>query len=662
MDVNRAASMRFLRALAAFLLVLPFGSAITPPPSADELEAGEDAVLLEETYDIDIASETEARVHYTNRTRILTKKGAEEYGQASVFLNPWVTVRDLKASVVSPAGKSVAVKKQNMWEGSAFASFELFADSRHRTVNFPGAIPGAVLEYEYDTQVRNLFYLPTTFRLQDEIPIRSMTITVRLPAAMALRHAVRGPEPEYTRQEADGRVTHRWRVHDVRSYKPESDMPPPEDVLPGLSLYLKEIVWDTHRIDASTWNGIATWYHDLAKDRMVPDEEVTKTAREITQGVDDPREKIRRVYEFAQGKVEYVAIELGIGGMQPHASGDVLRHRYGDCKDKATLMIAMLRSLGLSGYPVLILTRDEGEVARDYPADHFNHVIVALPQEDGYLFADPTSEVTPFGDLPWTDQGANVLVVKDDGKGDLVETPVYEPERNRRHRQVVASIDASGNLTGTYTIEVWGQRRAQMAGFLESKPSDQADDIAEFMGWLYPGAVMVSHQVMPPARPDDPLRIVIRFEVPRFVTRAGAMELVSPYLARLPGLTRIGAYSGRRYPVFFDFLFTETSEVRLRLPAGRKLKKVPADREAKGPGLTALTKHEVVQDGPIQVLVIKRTVSVSRRQIPLADYAAAREFLSGLTQEESKAVALEPVAPTTGALSGNAGGSPEPSR
>jgi hypothetical protein len=163
---------------------------------------------------------------------------------------------------------------------------------------------------------------------------------------------------------------------------------------------------------------------------------------------------------------------------------------------------------------------------------------------------------------------------------------------------------------------------------------------------------MISHEVMAPARPDDPLRIAIRFEVPRFVTRAGAMELVAPYLVRFPGLTGIGAYSGRRYPVFFDFLFAETSEVRLRLPAGRKLRKAPADRDAKGPGLVAQTRHEIIQDGPNQTLVIKRSVAVSRRQIPLEDYPAVREFLAGLTQEEVKAVTLEPAsAATTGAHS-----------
>jgi len=165
------------------------------------------------------------------------------------------------------------------------------------------------------------------------------------------------------------------------------------------------------------------------------------------------------------------------------------------------------------------------------------------------------------------------------------------------------------------------------------------------MSWLCPGAVLKSHEVTFPTKPEDPLRVTIHFEVPRFVTRTGTFEIFSPYLVRFPGLTSIAAYSGRRTPVFFDYLFSITSEARLRLPPGKMLKKVPADRESKGPGLTATTRHELTRDGDAQVLIVKRSVSISRREIPVAEYQSLREFLSGLTQEESRAVTLETATP-----------------
>jgi uncharacterized protein DUF3857/transglutaminase superfamily protein len=636
--MNRTREVRAVAVLLGALLTLP---ASEHADDAMDIGSGEDAVILEDSLEIEILSEREARVRSLNRTRILTQHGAERYGDASVFYNPWVTIRDLRAAVISPAGKRAEVKKQQVWEGSAFASYELYSDSKHRTIEFPGAVPGATLEHSYELAVHNLYFLPTEFDLQERVPVKLKTITVRAPASFPLRYSVRGASPDYTRVEEDGLVVHRWSARDIPALRNEADMPPWEDVVPRVTVFPKVIVWDEHRIDASTWNGIARWYWDLARDRMIPTDSVSAAAREATAGVHEVDEKVRRLYEFAQGKVNYVAIQLGIGGWQPHASADVLRHRYGDCKDKATLLIAMLRAVGLQGHPVLIRTRDDGLIDRDQPSPAFNHMIVAVPGPEGYRFMDPTSETTSFGDLPWQDQGVPVLVVKEEGQGDLVETPLSPPERNRRHRLVTGQIAATGDLEGNYIIDAWGQRRDDMTGFLDAKPTEREDTVEDLMAWLCPGAQLKGYAVTAPARPGEPLRVTIRFAVPRFAVRAGKAEVVSPHLVRFPGLTSIAAYAARRHPVFFPYLFNETSEARLRLPVGRVLKKIPADRTIEGPGLTASSRYELAREQDRDVLVVRRTVTISRREIPVADYGALRNFISTLIEEESKAVTLE---------------------
>lgn len=632
--------------LATLLLAAaaPAPGAQAPGPGASGLEAGEDAIILAEVQEIEILPNGTARVHYERRSKVLTPRGAESEDVASVHYNPWIEILELRGAVVSPQGKRVEVKKQHIVDGGAFASFVLYADTRHRSIHFPGVVAGAVVEYSFDLEIRNLFYLRFYDGLlfQELIPARSKKLVVRAPASLHVRSSVRG-SPQYRREEKDGVVTQVWEARDVPSLKRETDMPPEEDIFPRVQIYPKEIAWEQKLIDASSWTGIARWYWDLARDRMVPTPEVAAKARELTEGLTESLEKVRVLFEYAQKRINYVAIALGIGGYQPHHNGDVFRHSYGDCKDKATLFIAMLRAVGLQGYPVLILTRDAGLTERDYPSTRFNHAIAAVPGPDGYLFLDPTVENTAFGDLPWRDQGANALVVKEDGEGELVETPISPPDRNRRHRLVTASLGPTGDLTGTYVIDMWGQRKADYTDFLDSKPSEQEDDLADLMSWLFPGAIMIGHEVVLPKRPDDPLRITIRFQAPRFVSRSGSAEVVSPYLVRFPGLTRITAYSARRLPVFFDYLYTETAEIHLTMPPSRSLRRTPADRDLSGPGLSASTRHEVLTVGGRQVLVIRRSVSVERREIPVADYQALREFLSAVAQEEARAVLLDPV-------------------
>ncbi|HEU4401609.1 MAG TPA: DUF3857 domain-containing protein [Candidatus Polarisedimenticolia bacterium] len=631
------------------LLTLPAlaGHAEDPPGAVPAgappgIEAGQDAVLLEENQEIEIVSPTLARVRHLERTKILTPRGAEEYGTASIFYNPSSTIRDLRAAVISPEGKRSEVKKQQIFEGAAFAGFELYSDSKHRSIDFPGAVPGATLEYSYEQEFHNLFYLPCVFLLQEEIPARLKTLTVRLPSSMSLRFLVRG-SPEYDHQETGDVVVHRWRVRDVPALRLEHDMPPSSDILPLVEIFLKEIVWDQHRIDATTWNGIARWEWDLSREKVVPTDEVAQKARDLSAGLTDPMAITRRLYEFVQKEINYVAIELGIGGYEPHQNGAVFKNRYGDCKDKATLLIAMLKAVGLRGFPVSIRTRDEGVKDRDYPTPASNHAIVAVPAEGGYLFMDPTSETTPFGDLPWVDQGANVLVVKDDGTGDLVETPTTPAEKNRIRWSVTASIGPTGDLEGSYLIDAFGQNRSEFAGFVAStKPTEREDTLAHFMARICPGAVLEGQQVTAAVNPDDPLRITIRFRVPRFLVRAGSAEVVSPHLVRFPFLTRIAAYPARLHPVFFDYLSSETSEVRLYLPPGKSLKRIPTARALEAVGLSASTSYEVLTERGREILVVKRTVSVNRREIPVSDYAALRQLLSSISEEEARAVTLQP--------------------
>src|SRR5437879_606594 len=143
--VDRPRSLRAATWLACATMILPSARSLS---RAAEIETGEDAVILEERLDVEIVSETLARVHYSNSTKVLTSKGVDKHAVASIFYNPTVTIHGFHAAITSPQGKRSEVKKQQFFDGSAFEAFELYADSKHRSVSFPGLVPGSTLEYE----------------------------------------------------------------------------------------------------------------------------------------------------------------------------------------------------------------------------------------------------------------------------------------------------------------------------------------------------------------------------------------------------------------------------------------------------------------------------------------------------------------------------------
>ncbi|MBI3779758.1 MAG: transglutaminase domain-containing protein, partial [candidate division NC10 bacterium] len=157
-------------------------------------------------------------------------------------------------------------------------------------------------------------------------------------------------------------------------------------------------------------------YSGLLSDRLDASTQIKEKTGSLTASKNSVLDKMRSVSEFVQHDIRYVAIELGIGGWQPHAASDVFQHRYGDCKDKATLMRSMLREIGVDSYHVVINTQ-RGSVTPDSPARHaFNHAIMAVKLPDGLtdpsliatmqhptlgriLFFDPTDPITPFGQI-----------------------------------------------------------------------------------------------------------------------------------------------------------------------------------------------------------------------------------------------------------------------
>ena len=626
---------------AAFVCLLVHGDAPLASPASPS--ASSDAVLLEENLQITIQSESEATIRFLNRTQVLTEAGAEEYGHPSIFYTPSLEIRELRAWATSPEGKRTEIKKQMVSDDAAFASFELYSDSRQRTIHFPRVAPGSVLEYSYQQSVKSLISLPHDFTFQEEIPARVKTLSVRYPASYPLRTAALRGAPEPRREEQDGWITLSWEGRDLAPLRWEKGMPPFWDVVATVRLFPGAMLWGGEPLNATTWEGIARWYWSLSKDRMTPAPAVKQFAAEISTPAADSLATVKKLYEFAQKKVNYVAVTLGAGGWQPHPNEEIFLHRYGDCKDKATLLIAMLRSVGLKGFPVLIRTRDYGAMDKEYPSIAFNHAIVAIPQSDGLLFLDPTSESTPLGELPWQDQGALVLVIREDGGAEVTVTPLSPPDQNRRNRVVEARLALNGDLEGSTTIDSWGSVRNQMTEFESSASSAEKPELIQnLMGWLCPGANIRSHQMIPAKAPGDPFRIRVEFSVPRMVTRSGSLGLLNPHVARFPFLGNLGSVSSRIHPVFFDELFLEKAEVRIALPPGMTLKQIPKDKKLEGPGLTADFGYQLVREETTQVLILSQTLRVSQRELPVSDFPAVRQFAENLAREEASAVTLIP--------------------
>lgn len=181
--------------------------------------------------------------------------------------------------------------------------------------------------------------------------------------------------------------------------------------------------------------------------------EALRLAERLTWGLRSPQAKAQAIYEWVRDNIHYVDISLGAGGWRAHGVDWILATRFGDCKDHALLLQVLLKAVDIQAVPVLVNTGGQYRLP-ELPSRHsFNHVMVYLPELQ--VFADPSSALSAWGELPWPDQDRPVAVALIEG-GRILHTPVGRPEKNTVVSRSVWKIDANGHATLALHIDATG--------------------------------------------------------------------------------------------------------------------------------------------------------------------------------------------------------------
>ena len=205
----------------------------------------------------------------------------------------------------------------------------------------------------------------------------------------------------------------------------------------------------------SSWEEVGRWYAGLEKERRVPSKEVRDKAHALTKGLTTDLEKTEVLYDFVAQNFRYVSLSLGLARYQPQPAADLRRNQYGDCKDKNTLLAALLEAEGLHSSSVLI--NSFRKLDPDVPSpSQFNHVITMLPLATDEVWLDATTEVAPFRLLAQSLRKKQALVIPPDGAPHLEETPADPPMPNKQLAEIEGKIDESGRLDATVSYTLRG--------------------------------------------------------------------------------------------------------------------------------------------------------------------------------------------------------------
>jgi hypothetical protein len=622
------------------------------PPQAPEVEA----VQLLKEIELVVSADGKMRKRVRGAVRILRREGRDR-AVLQVPEDKWHKVQDMHGWTILARDKEdkndrkkldPEVRITDVIERSVLASGELISDARFKQLQIPEAEPGATIGYEYEVS-QNPLEMADTFGFQDTIPVREASYTLKLPAGWNLLPSwINHPAVESV---AAGAQQWRWTLKDIPAVKVEAGMPAWRSVAGYMFLALSP---PGKTPQLSTWAGIGSWFMDLSRDRRVASTDIRNKVASLVEGKSSDLEKMRTLASFVQREVRYVGIQLGIGGYQPHAAADVFSNRYGDCKDKATLLGVMLSEVGIESVPVIVNT-ERSQVRIDMPASMaFNHVILAirLPRElqdpallatidrDGgrWLIFDPTDELTPFGRLRGELQ-ENVGLLALGDRGHLIVLPVLKPEHSGMRTTARLVLNDQGVLTGEIREKMLGQKALLERNFLRSatRASDTTKVVETRLAHSLASFQLSGATPRNRESSELPLEWEYRITASSYARRSGDLLMVRPRVLGVIATT----LPGDDKPRVHDLLLTEPvlhqDEFVIELPAGYLVESLPDPVELDVGFAVYRSRSEVSGNR----LTYTRSFEVRALTVPVAKIGEFRRINSEIARDERAVVVLK---------------------
>ncbi len=580
---------------------------------------------------------------------ILDDRGAREQGDFDVRFTPDTQTVELRAARVYKADGEVQEAVSTEEESVSDPSIGMYYDVRAQIIRFSTLQPGDVIDIEYvtsDIGRKNLFadYFGDLHFFQEELPRVEQRYVLIAPRARKLY---------FNTPRLDG-LTHKEEdAGDERVYTFHAAHTPKTDIEPSMPGY-SEIAPYVHVSTYRTWEDVATWYQGLVKGQLDPSPAIISAVERATRGVSDEREKIRALYDLVVRSTRYVALEFGIHGFQPYRVSQVFARKFGDCKDKASLLLVMLKQAGIDATLVLARTRQGGDLdATPASLAAFDHAIVYVPKYDLYL--DGTAEFSGSEELPAPDQDIPVLRVSE---GKLVRTPVLPAERNRVVSDWRVALDADGAARVDEHVVVAGEAAHSWRSHYQT-PGERAERYALAWNGRHPGARLdkLAMQVDDLEKPVEARAIVSVPHWARPQAGEGGVHLAMPALGHEPDLLKLYArLSSRRYDLILGYPWRQEERVTVTLPSGFRALRLPEARTVEAPfGRFALAvdargaEGECARAGGCKVVVTAQ-LTVDKHRIAKADYAAFRKFCADVDAAVAQELVVAGEAPRAAAL------------
>lgn len=589
-------------------------SAIKAAPKASDYPNDNGIVLLDDSKRV-VFDKGTSMLQRELLVKVFNKTGIDQYKEFGIPYNPYTETLVIE--------KAVSIKK----DGS-----EVKADVARNAIVFKQLEENECVYVKWKTKnyyngrLSNQFWDDNYFN--GGYPVVYSRYALLAPEALKFKHSTHNMPDTPTKKTTEDGVLYEWSLANEPAIVYEAGMPPLADVVK--TLYISSI---------ESWDYLVDWYTDLARTKTRSSFEIREEVEKLFAGRKNlsEEEKIRTVYNFITENIRYSSVSFRQSPLVPQRARDVLVNRIGDCKDVATLCIAMLHEVGITAHHVLVNTADQGSNANILPTISFNHAIAAVETKNGLMYLDLTANNFPFGSAPPPDVNAFSLLIKDGA-----DKPEYLSRKdftsNNVFRTTAVTIVGDNAIDVKHSSKRSGAESAAVRYFYREK--SQADREKGYLQGLSRDFPNASLKKLAFSGLDTVTNIVsteVEFHVPDYASQSGKFKFLKlPWADKLePNVALAG--EKRTYPIVnWTYEDTLREQLSVKLPKGFVLEDVVPKVRYASPVADYSVTYKVFGGS----LLATRVFIQKKNTVQPEEYAAYKKFYNDALKEDTKQIVL----------------------
>lgn len=599
---------------------------LSSPEAKEYPEAGAAILLNEHQYLIKKDNTMVERIH--KLIKIFNVRGREKYGEIHIdYDSTYQRVKVGYARTIKPDKSIVKVGKKDIKDVDKWAGFPLYSNAKVKVISMPEVMEGSIIEYKATIFTANLINeddFQFRFGLKFFEPCLRHRLKLTLPRDRKINiHYVRIEDEKPKISQSGDFLVYKWEIDNIPEIISEPNMPPWADISPFIMAS-----------SFNSWEEFSSWWRDLSRGQPEPTPEITEKVKEIIEGKATKKEKAKAIYHWIISNIRYVGLEFGIAGFKPHSAEEVFNNKYGDCKDKATLLIAMYKVAGIPAHYALIGTREMGKLEKEIPMSQFNHAICLAEINGERIWLDPTKETASFGEIPGADQEKLALAFFPN-RAKLLTVPVKSPEENRLYTKMRIDIHKDASIKVRMEMHTRGAADMDFRSFKYMKPAKRKQVVENYINSIAPGAKLEDYSFSDLENFNTPVTLKATFSAPDYLKKAGEV-----WLFTIPGIQLEARGVGKKerdYPTVFSTTSLMVDKVRIHLPSGFEVKYLPEDVHLEYP-YTFFNSNYRISNGTI---IYKGVLGREETKITTSQYPEYKSFREKISRESQKQIVIK---------------------